>query len=140
MSDEFRDLPNIENVLAQRIAAKAGQPIPAGTVDPYQMMLNKKQQGDTPIQDTPPVVKWPEADVKKLEDYCQKRGIVGFNPGRMPPLVAMAMLKRQLGEDYTDVPLEDRVPEGYEKIVPAPKYSPKFPYSQAMANKQILHG
>ena len=139
MSDEFRELPSIENVLAQRIAAKSSLATPKGTVDPYQQMLQKKQATDTGV-DPNTIQKWPEADLKKLEEYCQKRGIVGFNPGRMPPLVALAMLKRQLGEDYTDVPLEDRVPEGYEKIVPAPKYSPNFPYSQAMANKQILHG
>lgn len=144
MSDEFEDissrLPNIDAVLAQRIAAKTTETpmVPKSSVDPYQLMVQKKQ--DAPIGVDPNTIrKWPEEDVKKLQDYCQKVGIVGFNPGRMPPMVALAMLKQQYG-DYSDVPLEERVPEGYEKRGTPSNYGPNFPYSQAMAKKQILHG
>jgi len=40
-------------------------------------------------------------------------GIIGFN-SHLPPIVALGLLKKQLGDDYTGVPLEQRVPEGHE--------------------------
>lgn len=147
MSDEFESInnriPDLSSALAQRLAAKTGQtsPIaPPGTVDPYKLMLQKKNQENVGEIDPSTVQKWPEADTKKLQDYCTKMGIVGFNSGRMPPLVALAMLKRQIGDDYTDVPLEQRVPEGHERAGTPSGYGPNYPYSQAMAKKQVLHG
>jgi hypothetical protein len=136
--DEYSNLPDWANPLVSR-ETPATAPQPTNRVDPYQLMMNRKQQPDGPPPEIKPVTKWPEAEVKQLEDYCKQRGIVGFNPGLMPPLVALAMLKQQYG-DYTNVPLEERVPEGYEKIGTNPKYGPNHTYSQAMREKQIIHG
>lgn len=141
MSEEFSQLPDINALLAQRIAARqseaSGTPAP-GTFDPYEMMI-KKKRGE-PIEVVQPEVQtWPEEDIQKLQDYCKKVGIVGYNCGRMHPLAALAMLKKQFG-DYSDVPLEERVPEGYEKIGTKSTNNPNYPYSQATTKKQILHG
>lgn len=146
--DEFESInsrmPDLGAVLAQRIAARnaeaTGTTTPPGVVDPYQVMLQKKREDANPsLVDTTNVVKWPEADVKKLEDYCAKAGIVGFNCGRMHPVAALAMLKQQFG-DFSEVPLEERVPAGYQKMGTHSGYSSNYPYSEAMNKKQILHG
>lgn len=146
--DEFESInsrmPDLGAVLAQRIAAKnaeaTGTAPPPGTVDPYQLMLQKKREDVyPPTIDAKTIVKWPEADVKKLEDYCAKAGIVGFNCGRMHPVAALAMLKQQFG-DFSGVPLEERIPAGYEKRGTHSGYGANYPYSQAMNKKQILHG
>ena len=149
MSEEFESinsrLPDLSAALAQRIAARQAEMNgttlpPTGIIDPYQALLQKKKS--TELGEVAPinVIKWPEADVKKLQDYCTKMGIVGFNSGRMPPLAALAHLKKQFGDDYTDVPLENRVPEGYEKKGTLSGYGPNYPYTEAMRRKQILHG
>lgn len=148
--EEFEDLssrmPDLASALAQRIAAKKGgdtngsNAILQGTVDPYQLMLKKKRQEDTGEIDPNSIVKWPEEDVRKLQDYCTRMGIVGFSSGRMNPIAALAMLKQQLGDDYTGVPLEERIPAGYEKSGTHSSYGPNYPYSQAMNKKQIIHG
>ena len=77
-----------------------------------------------------PNVKWPEADVMRLQEYCIKMGIEGFNSGYLPPLVALAMLKEKFGDN-------ERIPEGHGKQSP---YGPNYPYSEALKRKQILHG
>jgi len=142
MNEEFRELPDMASILAQRIAAKkadvSGTPAP-GTFDPYQAMLKKKENETSPI-DPSTIQTWPEEDVKKLQDYCQKMGIVGFNCGKMHPIAALAMLKRQFGEDYSEVPLQERLPNGFEKLGTKSSYGPNYPYSQAVNKKQILHG
>ena len=146
MSDEYEDLssriPDFNAALAQRIAAKKGEVSPSipapGTVDPYKIMVQRKQAEVGEI-DPSTIRKWPENDVKRLEDYCARLGIVGFNAGRMSPVAALAMLKQQFG-DYSDVPLEERVPEGYEKRGTHSGYGPNYPYTQAMNKRQILHG
>jgi hypothetical protein len=143
MSEDFPQLPDMGAMLAQRIAAKkadatGAQPAP-GTFDPYQAMLDRKA-GKPIEQKIPEVQQWPEEDVQKLQDYCKKMGIVGFNSGRMHPIAALAMLMKQFGEDYSNVPLEERVPQGYEKIGTKSQHGPNYPYSAAMKQKQILHG
>lgn len=143
MSEEFSTLPDISQLLAQRIAAKAAanSPLPPpGTADPYQVMLQRKKQMETgEVQpSTIPIQKWPEEDVKALEDYCQKNGIIGFAT-RSNPKLALMQLKRQFG-DFSGVPLEDRLPEGYEKMGTHSAYGPNYPYSQAIAKKQVIHG
>lgn len=150
MADEFVPYPDVSEFiaqrLAQRIAAKQGGSTdttnpPPGTVDPYQMMLQKKRGETAPPPDIDPstVQKWPEESTKALQDYCTKMGIVGFNSGRTHPIAALSMLKQQYGKDYTGIPLEERVPEGYEKRG-TPGYGPNYPYTEAMRKKQILHG
>ncbi len=146
MNDEFENInsriPDLGTALVQRIAAKTGTTTtpPPGTFDPYELLVKKKNATDTGEIDQSTVVKWPEEDLKKLQDYCAKIGVVGFNCGRMHPLAAMALLKKQFGEDYTGVPLEERCPPGYEKIGTRSPYSSNFPYTEAMKKKQILHG
>jgi hypothetical protein len=147
--DTFRELPSIGQILQQRLAAKgvaANGPLPPpGTVDPYELMMARKQaalRGEPVKQpELPPVQKWPEEDVKALEDYCKKMGILGFAT-RMNPKIALMQLKQQMG-DYSGVPLEDRIPEGYEKIGTQNPYGPNYPYSNAVRGvekKQVLHG
>jgi hypothetical protein len=143
MSEEFRELPDIASMLAQKIATRQAEqsgttPAP-GTFDPYQAMLKKKQSETSPV-DPSTVKSWPEEDVKALQDYCQKMGIVGFSSGRMSPIAALAMLKQRFGEDFSGTPLEERVPAGYEKMGTKPQYGPNYPYSEALRKKQIIHG
>jgi len=147
MKNEFEDInskvPDLSSALSQRIVAKQtninGANPPPGTVDPYQLMLQKKR-GETVEINSETTIKWPEEDVKKLQNYCSKMGVHGFNSGNMPPLVALALLKKQFGDDYTGVPLEDRIPEGYEKRGTLSGYGPNYPYIDALKKKQILHG
>lgn len=143
MSEEFRDIGDIQNMLAARIASRnadiAGTTPPPGTFDPYQALL--KKQAPSPVTEVDPstIQTWPEEDVKRLQDFCQRNGIVGFNSGKMSPIAALAMLKQQIG-DYSNVPLEERVPEGYQKAGTKSTYGPNYPYEQAMQKKRILHG
>lgn len=146
--DEFSDisirLPDLGAVLANRIASKkaleSGDSLPpAGTVDPYQLMLQRKRGEET----TPPIeVKdpWPPETMKPLQDYCARMGIVGFNCGRMHPIAALAFLKQKLGGDFTNVPLENRVEDGYEKLGEHSGNGPNYPFTQASLKRQILHG
>ena len=149
MADEFEDLnsriPDFSAALSQRIAQKQGTTTPATpttsatpNVDPYQLMLKRKEAEIAPI-DPSTVKQWPEKDVKALQDYCERMGIVGFSCGRMHPIAALSMLKNQFGDDYSNVPLEERVPAGYEKLGSS-GYGPSYPYGQAIQKKQILHG
>jgi hypothetical protein len=73
-----------------------------------------------------------------LNNFCQKNGIVGISSHMNPKLVLM-QLRRQVG-DYTDTPLEERCPAGYERQGTPNKYGPNYPYSEAMTKKQVLHG
>ena len=146
MSDEYESLnsriPDFASALAQRIAIKKGDvaaPSNSSTFDPYQAMLKKKVEETAPI-DPSTVQRWPEKDLKALQDYCQEMGIMGFNCGRMSPMAALAMLKKQFNQDYTNVPLEERVPTGYEKINSNNKSNPDYPYSRQIGGKQIIHG
>jgi len=117
MSDEYESInskmPDLETVLIQRISQK--QASTNNQFDPYQAMIKKKEAENIPVDPTT-IKQWPEEDVKRLQDYCQKMGIVGVNNARMPPVVMLALLKRQFGEDFTGIPLEERLPVGYQKI------------------------
>jgi len=147
VSDSFEDIsnkfPDFNAVLHQRIISKNTLSDPniksEKWIDPYQLMLKKKSGEPITTEIDPSTIqKWPEEDVKKLTDYCQRQGIFGFNCGRMHPLAALAMLKKQVG-DYSDVPLEERIPSGYERRG-TPGLGPNYPYTEAMRKKQILHG
>jgi hypothetical protein len=89
--------------------------------DPYKLMIKKVNSEET--IDTIPKQKWPEEEIKALKNFCEKNGIVGFNAGQMPPIVALAFLKNKLG--IVDVPLKERIPYGYQQI---------------SGEKKILHG
>jgi hypothetical protein len=52
-------------------------------------------------------IKWPEAEVKALADFCSKHGIV-VEHGHMSPSATLAYLKRKMGIE--DAPLEERTP------------------------------
>jgi hypothetical protein len=143
MSEEFRDMGDISSMLAARIASRKadveGAVAPPGTFDPYQALLKKKPSENLAAAIDPSTIQtWPEEDVKKLQDYCQRNGIFGFNSGKMSPIAALAMLKQQVG-DYSGVPLEERMPEGYEKAGTKSGYGPNYPYGEAMKRK-LLHG
>jgi hypothetical protein len=100
-------------------------------------MLQRKK-GEIKEIDPATIQKWPEEDVKELEDYCRRNGIVGF-ASRMNPKLALMQLKRQVG-DYSGVSLEERCPLGYEKLGTKPKYNSNYPYEEAMRKKQIIYG
>ena len=106
MNDTFSEIPNFELILKQRLATTSATNSNA-TVDPYQMMINKKHQPKSQITDIPVQV-YPESQIKALEDYCKKMGIVGYNCGTIPPGAALALLKNQLG-DYTVSPTEQSI-------------------------------
>lgn len=140
MSEDFPSIPGFESMLQQRIAQKSGVagPLPPpGTVDPYQVMLQRKRGETTPI-DPSTIQQWPAEDVKELDDFCKRNGILGVS-SRMNPKLALMQLKRQIG-DYSGVALEDRVPEGYERAGTPNKFGPNYPYSEAVVKKQVLHG
>ena len=137
MSEEYPTLPGFEQMLQNRIAQKAsvsGQLPPPGTVDPYQVMLQRKHGEPT----LPPVQQWPENDTMALNNFCQKHGIVGVS-SRMNPKLVLMQLMRQVG-DYTDVPMEDRVPEGYERRGTISQHGSNYPYTETATKKQIIHG
>lgn len=137
--EEYPTLPGFDQMFAQRIASKAAPSAlpPPGTADPYELMVKRKEGGQAELP-LAPTQQWPEEDVKALEDYCKRNGILGFAT-RQNPKLALMQLKRQVG-DYSGVPLEDRVPEGYERRGTPNKYGPGYPYSEAVAKKQVLHG
>jgi hypothetical protein len=146
MSEEYESLnskiPDFASALVNRISQKTTTTAIANnssTFDPYQAMLKKKNDDVSPI-DPAQVQQWPDEDMKNLQDYCQKMGIVGFNSGRMHPLLALRMLKQQVGDNFENVPLEERVPAGYEKINSSRTKNPDYPFTRDISKKQILHG
>lgn len=149
MSDEFEDIssriPDMGAVLAQRIMSKKASesgntPLPHGTYDPYQLLIQKQRGESIPAEiDKSTIQTWPDESIKALQDYCNKMGIIGFSSGKMNPIAALSMLKQQYGVDYTNVPLNERIPLGYEKLGTR-GYGPNYPYTEAMRKKQILHG
>ena len=118
--------------LQQRIAQKKVQsttsqsPYPTGPFDPHQLMVNRRQQNSGEISADYPVQNWPVEDIKKLEDFCRKHGILGFNCGNMSPLAALGFLKQKLGviDDFPKT-------EGY---------GPNYPYTEAMKKRILLSG
>jgi hypothetical protein len=115
-------------ILQQRLAQKgSSNSSPSkGEFDPYQMMVKKKEVNAGNIADDTPTQSWPEEDIKKLEDFCKKMGIIGFNCGKMSPLAALAFLKQKLG-------ILDETPK-------SEGYGPNYPYTEAIKKKMLLHG
>lgn len=124
-------MPDLQTALMARVASRTGESaVPNGTVDPYQVMLNRKK-GIEP--ELPPTQTHAPETIKKLEDYCRKMGIIGFNYGRMNPLVALQMLKQQMGDFVGDTPYEDRVHPGYQKLGTKDE-------AVAKPGRQVIHG
>jgi hypothetical protein len=46
----------------------------------------------------PPIPEFDPTELKELEDYCKKRGIIGVNFGSMSPRMILKMLKGKSGE------------------------------------------
>ena len=122
-TESWPELP--QGMMPQVIAAP---PAPAGGFDPYKTMLMKKESddGSKPI-DTTNTIKWPEEDIRKLEEFCKQYGIVGFSCGRMSPMAALALLKAKLG-------VVDGIPS--ENVL----YSAKHRYGDQFNQKTLLKG
>jgi len=123
MNDEEYQSPiDFNSFVSDRLSSKQLEPNPKTSFDPYKLMADRKkaQDGEFTYQ---PVQKWPEEDIKKLEDFCKQYGILGFNCGRMPPLVALSMLKQKLG-------IIDSIVDN--------KYNINNPYGSTTNNKKIL--
>ena len=136
---QFSQPPNFSEMMARRLMG--GKPVeakPTNGFDPYKVMVQKKESDDGKPIDTSSVVKWPEQDMKVLEDFCKKYGVLGFSCGQMSPIAAVSMLKNMLG--IADGPIEQRVPPGYEKLGLKSSYNPNSPYQSAIQKKDILHG
>lgn len=48
-------------------------------------------------ENLPPIQSFDEKDIKELEEFCLKMGIVGFNCANMNPKAALRMLKIKMG-------------------------------------------
>jgi hypothetical protein len=125
---EFDFMAELQSRIAQKKAQtqSAGSPTGKAAVDPYQLMMNRRQQNAGEISGDYPVQNWPEADVKKLQDFCEKRGIFGFNAGNMNPIAALALLKQKLG-------VVDEFPK-------TEGYGPNYPYTEALKKRILLSG
>ncbi len=133
MSDETINRFSEFDVMAalhQRLASKATETSSTRSstgktvIDPYQMMLARKEQNKEKVPS--PVQRWPDKDIKKLEEFCRQHGIMGFNCGIMSPLAALALLKQKLG--VIDPPVQTE------------RYGPNYPYTETMKKRMILHG
>ena len=88
--------------------------------DPAKAFMDRKRHEDDPSQ--LPTVEYDPEDIKALEDFCKKNGIVGFSAGKMNPKAALRMLKQQVGS-AEDV-IKSYENQGYtvvDKSYPKPK-------------------
>jgi len=138
---QYSRAPDFNQLIMGRL--QSGKPVeskPApNDFDPHKLMVKKhKTETGESLPDIPDAPQWPVEDVKALEDYCQKMGIVGFST-RQNPKLALAKLKQQVG-DMSDIPLESRVPAGYEKRGTINPHNCNFPYSKDIPKKNLLNG
>jgi len=110
----FEEYPDMKHNLLPDFGQIIQKNVDKGTFDPHSLMVKKKEINSGEIADNISVKKWPEKDIKSLEDFCKKHGIVGFDCGLMSPVAALAMIKQRLG--VVDGSLEERVPYGYKKM------------------------
>lgn len=144
--EEYPDIqtshvPDFTQLLSKRMATAVQPSLPG--FDPHAVMVKKSQieKGEIPAESSVPTPKWPEKDVQALEDFCKQYGIIGFNTGRMPPTAALAQLKKMMGVDYSNVPLESRIPMGYQKVgTPTNNLSPNYPYQRPSDKRTIISG
>ena len=102
---EFGEYPTMNNVPSFEQMMTKKTIVNDGGFDPHKLMINRKREETGEIQ--PQKQSWPERDIKTLEDFCLKYGIIGFNSGKMSPIAALALLKQKLG--VIDSPAENRV-------------------------------
>lgn len=57
-----------------------------------------KKEDEKPIDMNPTIPEYNEEDMKELEEYCKKRGIVGVNFGNRNPRAVLEMLKGRMGD------------------------------------------
>lgn len=102
----FVKMPDFNQMMAQRLNPVPPPPNASG-FDPHKVMVNKKEMESSSSPEDVNIHKWPEDDIKTLEDFCKQHGIIGFNCGRMSPIAALALLKAKLGIIDT-IPVEQR--------------------------------
>jgi len=56
----------------------------------------------------PPTQQFDEKDIKELEDFCKKMGVLGFGCGTMHPKAALRMLKARMGIQDTPPIVENK--------------------------------
>ena len=113
---QYSKPPDFNQLMGGILSGKSeeAKPGPNG-YDPHKLMVKKhKVETGEELPEMPPDPKWPAADIKALQDYCQRMGIIGFST-RQHPRLALAQLKQQMG-DMSNIPLENRIPLGYEKV------------------------
>lgn len=103
------NLPSFDSFVNRKLSQTEKNNV---SFDPCKLIQQRNNQ-ESPSM--PEVKEWDVEDVKKLEEFCTKHGILGYNFGRMNPKLALLMLKKQMGV-YTDTPMEERVPLGYESM------------------------
>jgi hypothetical protein len=122
---EFDAMAALQQRLAQRKAdATPESAHPRGPFDPHRLMVQRKTENAGLVAGEAPVQSWPEADIKRLEEFCRQHGIISFNCGTMSPIAALAMLKNKLG-----------IPQDFPKTE---GYGPNYPYEQAIQKSKIL--
>ncbi|SRR6266404_6243580 len=138
---EFETYPELQNSVIPDFVQMAQQKVQTlkqdglkKSFDPYQAMLDKKKLDSGETVDTTLKSSWPEKDIQALEDFCRKYQIIGFNCGKMHPIAALAMLKKNLGVGDS---LGENIPAGYEKLG---KFGPNYPYLTAISEKTLLKG
>lgn len=105
-------IPDFSQIVSKKI--NTSKQSTSKEFDPYKLMIQKKElNSDETINNTSSIQIWPEKDIKALEDFCHRHSIIGFNCGRMHPIAALAMLKKQF--NFTDEKLEENIP--YQKKV-----------------------
>lgn len=135
---QYSKPPDFNQLMANVLQGKPAETKAAPNgFDPHKLMVKKhKIETGEELPQIEEAPKWPEEDVKALQDYCAKMGIIGFST-RQNPKLALMKLKQQVG-DYSDVPLECRIPMGYEKAGTLNSNSTNFPYSRPPQPKKTL--
>lgn len=81
--EEYKNIPNpYENM--------------AGYDPIHALFLKRKQQQDNG-ENLPPIKQYSDDDIKALEEFCNKYGILACNFGNMHPKAALQMLKSKMG-------------------------------------------
>lgn len=60
--------------------------------------FGSKPVEDKPFEMNPAIPEYNEDDMRELQEYCAKRGILGVNFGNRNPRAVLQMLKARMGE------------------------------------------